>query len=123
MSETPQLPADRLAFFERFDDVPFHRYLGLTLAEWRLDEARLRLTLTDQTPTGIGGSVNGGVIATLVDMAVIPAVFSGLREGSQPAGTATRPAKVSASSASAAQMPRQSVKAHFQSGSRSPLPE
>ena len=88
MSETPQLPADRLAFFERFDDVPFHRYLGLTLAEWRLDEARLRLTLTDQTPTGIGGSVNGGVIATLVDMAVIPAVFSGLREGSQPAGTA-----------------------------------
>ena len=88
MPDAPQPPEDRLAFFEGFDDVPFHRYLGLTLAEWRPDYARLRLTRTDQTPTGIGGSVNGGVIATLVDMAVIPAVFSALRKGSQPAGTA-----------------------------------
>lgn len=86
MSDTPtQSPA---SFFERFDDIPFHQYLGLTLAEWGTDRARLRLTLTEQTPTGIGGSVNGGVIATIVDMAAIPAVFSGLREGSQPAGTA-----------------------------------
>jgi acyl-CoA thioesterase len=75
-------------FFERFDDLPFHRYLGLTLAEHRDGYARLRLTITEQTPTGVGGSVNGGVIATLVDMAALPAVFSGMREGSTPAGTA-----------------------------------
>ena len=75
-------------YFDGFDDVPFHRYLGLRLVERRPDHARLRLTITEQTPTGIGGSVNGGVIATLIDMAVIPAVFTGIREGTQPAGTA-----------------------------------
>jgi uncharacterized protein (TIGR00369 family) len=71
-----------------FDDVPFHRYLGLQLMEHRDGYARLRLTRTESTPTGIGGSVNGGVIATMVDMATIPAVFTGMREGSVPAGTA-----------------------------------
>jgi len=75
-------------FFERFDDNPFHRYLGLRLAERGDGFARLRLTITETTPTGIGGSVNGGVIATMIDMATIPAVFTGLREGSIPAGTA-----------------------------------
>jgi len=75
-------------YFDGFDDVPFHRYLGLRLVERRPDHARLRLTITEQTPSGIGGSVNGGVIATMIDMAVIPAVFTGIREGSQPAGTA-----------------------------------
>jgi len=75
-------------FFERFDDNPFHRYLGLRLVERSDGFARLRLTITETTPTGIGGSVNGGVIATMIDMATIPAVFTGLREGSVPAGTA-----------------------------------
>lgn len=78
----------RPEFFEGFDNRPFHRYLGLTLEETRPDYARLRLTVTEDTPTGIGGSVNGGVLATMVDMAAIPAVFTGLTEGSQPAGTA-----------------------------------
>jgi uncharacterized protein (TIGR00369 family) len=71
-----------------FDDIPFHRYLGLRLVERSDGYARLRLTRTPDTPTGIGGSVNGGVIATMVDMATIPAVFTGLRDGSTPAGTA-----------------------------------
>lgn len=88
MSDTPASNQSPANFFERFDHIPFHQYLGLTLAEWGDDRARLRLTLTEQTPTGIGGSVNGGVIATIIDMAAIPAVFSGLREGSLPAGTA-----------------------------------
>lgn len=83
MSESP--PPE---YFDGFDDVPFHRFLGLRLVERRPDHACLRLTITEQTPTGIGGSVNGGVIATMIDMAVIPAVFTGIREGSQPAGTA-----------------------------------
>lgn len=75
-------------FFADFDSVPFHRYLGLRLLERRDGFARLRLDVGEGTPTGIGGSVNGGVIATLVDMSVIPAVFTGLREGSLPGGTA-----------------------------------
>ena len=84
-SQPPTAPSD---FFERFDHAPLHRYLGIRLQERRDGYARLRLTISEQTPTGIGGSVNGGVIATLVDLAVIPAVFTGMREGSLPAGTA-----------------------------------
>lgn len=76
------------SFLERFDDVPFHRDLGLRLVERRDGFARLRLAVTEHTPTGIGGSVNGGVLATVVDLAALPAVFTGMREGSQPAGTA-----------------------------------
>ena len=74
--------------FSEFDDVPFHRYLGITLAERRDDFARLRLTIGKDTPTGIDGAVNGGAVATLVDMAVIPAVATGMREGSELGGTA-----------------------------------
>jgi uncharacterized protein (TIGR00369 family) len=74
--------------FSGFDDVPFHRFLGLTLIERRDGYARLRMTLSETTPKGIGGAVNGGALATMVDMAVVPAVFTGMREGSAPAGTA-----------------------------------
>ncbi len=81
------MPADK-NFFANFDDNPFHQYLGLTLIDTREDFARLRLVIKETTPTGIGGSVNGGVISTMVDMAAVPAVFSNLREGSEPAGTA-----------------------------------
>jgi uncharacterized protein (TIGR00369 family) len=76
------------AFFEGFNDNPFHQYMGLTVADVSPDAARLRLTVTDTTPTGIGGSVNGGVLATMVDMAAVAAVFSKMLPGSQPAGTA-----------------------------------
>ncbi len=72
-----------------FNSDPFHQYLGLTLAETREDYARIRLPINESTPTGIGGSVNGGVLATMIDMAAVPAVFSKLpAEGSEPAGTA-----------------------------------
>lgn len=79
---------DRDGFFERFNDNPFHQYMGLTVAEVVPDEARLRLTVSNTTPTGIGGSVNGGVLATMVDMAAVAAVFSKALTGSMPAGTA-----------------------------------
>ena len=79
---------DTNAFFKHFDDNPFHRYIGLSVAEVADDFARLRLNVTDSTPTGIGGSVNGGVLATVVDMAAVAAVFSKAMPGSEPAGTA-----------------------------------
>jgi uncharacterized protein (TIGR00369 family) len=75
-------------FFNRFDQDPFHKYLGLTLEEHKADFARVRLSINESTPTGIGGSVNGGVIATIIDMAAVPAVFTNMREDSLPAGTA-----------------------------------
>jgi len=75
-------------FLERFDEIPLHKYLGLTLAEVKPDYGRLRLFKTKTTPTGIGGSVNGGVLATMVDMAAIVAIFSKTFPGTEPAGTA-----------------------------------
>ena len=75
-------------FFRTFDEHPFHQYLGLKLIEAEADFVRLRLQKTATTPTGIGGSVNGGVLATMIDMAGVAAVFTKLVEGAQPAGTA-----------------------------------
>lgn len=75
-------------FFDRFNDNPFHQYLGLTLVSAELDRARLRIVKTETTPQGIGGSINGGVLATLIDMAGVAAVFTNLMPVSQPAGTA-----------------------------------
>lgn len=71
-----------------FDADPFHQYLGLTLEETKPDYARIRLNIHEGTPSGIGGSVNGGVLSTMIDMAAVPAVFTNIREGSEPAGTA-----------------------------------
>jgi len=71
-----------------FNADPFHQYLGLTLEETQADYARIRLNIHERTPSGIGGSVNGGVLATMIDMAAVPAVFTHLRPGSLPAGTA-----------------------------------
>ncbi len=85
MTQVSHLPGDFISFF---DQDPFHQFLGLTLDEHKLDYARIRLTITETTPTGIGGSVNGGAIATLIDMAAVAAVFTNLHEGSIPAGTA-----------------------------------
>ena len=82
------LIGDTNAFFKHFDDNSFHRYIGLSVAEVADDFARLRLDVTNSTPTGIGGSVNGGVLATVVDMAAVAAVFSKAIQGIEPAGTA-----------------------------------
>jgi uncharacterized protein (TIGR00369 family) len=83
-----QNPEGHEGFLQRFDDIPLHQYLGLTLAEVKSDYGRLRLLKTPTTPTGIGGSVNGGVLATMVDMAAIVAIFSRALPGTEPAGTA-----------------------------------
>ena len=80
--------ADFAAFLENFDSNPFHKYLGLKVAEHRDGFGRLRLAVGSDTPTGIGGSVNGGVIATMIDMSSIVAVFAGIPDGTTPAGTA-----------------------------------
>ncbi len=76
------------SFFNGFDDNPFHQYLGLKLLDTRPDYAKLRLINGETTPTGVGGSINGGVLSTMVDMAAVTAVFSNMHDGRQPSGTA-----------------------------------
>ncbi len=85
MTTSPALSA---SFWDNFNANPFHAYLGMSLVEHRFNYARLQLKRTATTPTGIGGSVNGGVLATLVDMTAVAAVFAELRDGETPAGTA-----------------------------------
>ena len=76
------------SFIDQFDDNPFHRMLGITLAEQRAGYGRIKLERTENTPTGIGGSVHGGVLASMVDIAMLVAVFAEMREDEVPAGTA-----------------------------------
>lgn len=78
--------------FERyrreFDAQSLQRLLGITLVERRPGYGRICLTRNAATPTGIGGSVHGGILAAMVDVAMLVAVFSDLRPGQVPAGTA-----------------------------------
>jgi uncharacterized protein (TIGR00369 family) len=71
-----------------FDAQSLQRLLGITLVERRPGYGRICLTRTPATPQGIGGSVHGGILAAMVDIAMIVAIFSDLRPGQTPAGTA-----------------------------------
>ncbi len=75
-------------FIQEFDNNPFHRSLGITLLERSAGYGRIMLTRNENTPTGIGGSVHGGVLASMVDIAMLVAMFAEMREGEVPAGTA-----------------------------------
>ena len=81
-------PAQKKQFWDNFEANPFHAYLGMSVVNHSYNYAKLQLKRTDTTPTGIGGSVNGGVLATLVDMTAVAAIFAELRDNEQPAGTA-----------------------------------
>ncbi len=81
-------PAQKKQFWDNFEANPFHAYLGMSVVSHSYNYAKLQLRRTDTTPTGIGGSVNGGVLATLVDMTAVAAIFAELRDNEQPAGTA-----------------------------------
>ena len=73
---------------ETFDANPYHRMLGVTLLEQRPGYGKIMLTRDSDTPSGIGGSVHGGVLAAMVDIVMLVAIFAEMREGEQPAGTA-----------------------------------
>lgn len=75
-------------FWDDFDNQPFHKMLGITLVEQKPGFGRICLTKTADTPGGIGGSVHGGVLATMVDVAMLVAIFSDMQPGQEPAGTA-----------------------------------
>lgn len=71
-----------------FDEFPLHRFLGLTVAEQRDGYARLDLRTGPNNLGGIGGSVHGGVLAALVDVAITQALFAVPDPADKPAGTA-----------------------------------
>jgi len=78
----PPLPEARQAIWSKFgkwDTVWFPKYLGLEVEEIRTDYARMRLGFRPEyrQPAGV---MHGGVIASMVDTVVVPAVGSGYDE-------------------------------------------
>ncbi len=66
---------DRWAGFGHWDRMYFPSFMGLMIEEVRVDYCRMRLPFRDELeqPAGV---VHGGVIATVLDSVVVPAVGS-----------------------------------------------
>ena len=75
----PELAEDRKKWWVKFPNFKkpvFPSYLGIELEELRADYARLKLGFRQEW-TQPAGVVHGGVIASLIDTAVVPAIGSG----------------------------------------------
>ncbi len=83
-------PRSRLseAWRARWREQPFHRYLDVDLEEQSEGYSRIRMRTSERTLGGVGGSVHGGILATLVDIACINAVASTVKSDETMAGTA-----------------------------------
>lgn len=73
---------------ERFAATELHRLLGLGLLEARPGFARIELRTSPATLSGVGGAVHGGVLAAMVDIAMLFALHASLQPGDIPNGTA-----------------------------------
>ena len=69
------------------DAFPFHQYLGIEVEEAGPGHARIALNTGPNVDGGIKGSVHGGILASLVDIAMLEAVFPTFEEGEEPGGT------------------------------------
>lgn len=72
----------RAALWNRYGrgDTPlFVKLVGLEVADVRVDYCRLELAFRDELQQA-GGAVHGGVLASLIDTACVPAVGSGFTE-------------------------------------------
>jgi uncharacterized protein (TIGR00369 family) len=81
----PAMPPERLAVWSRFgkwDTVWYPQFLGMEVEELRQDYARLRLPYRPEfrQPAGV---IHGGVIASMIDTVVVPAIGSGYDEPRQ----------------------------------------
>lgn len=79
------MPPHRLEVWSRFgqwDTVWFPKFLGIELEEVRQDYARMRVRHRPEyrQPAGV---IHGGVIASLIDSVVVPAVGGGYDEPRQ----------------------------------------
>ena len=71
-----------------FDQFLLHKTLGLTLEERRAGFARICLHTSALTLGGVGASVHGGLLAAMVDIAMLEALFPMFERSEQPSGTA-----------------------------------
>lgn len=80
-------PIDFLKDKREFDEFPLHAVLGLALQELRPGYAQICLSTSKITLGGVGGSVHGGLLAAMVDIAMLEALVPLLRRGEKTAGT------------------------------------
>ena len=77
---------------ERFHDIragnPYHALIGVEMVERGEGYARCRLPVAEKVRGGVAGSVHGGVISALVDIASIQAISTLVRPDERMAGTA-----------------------------------
>ena len=74
---------------ERFRDAnPFHKLLGIELEEQSPGYARLRQPMREELRGGVGGSLHGGVLSALADIACLAAMQGLFDQSARPAGTA-----------------------------------
>lgn len=84
-----QAPTDDFnAYKAAFDADPYHQSLGVTVVARSPGYGRIVLRKDENTPGGVGGSVHGGVLAAMVDIVMLVALFAEMQEGEVPAGTA-----------------------------------
>ncbi len=74
--------------WRNFDELPLHKALGLTLEDSKPGFARICLHTSNVTLSGIGGAVHGGLLAAMIDIAMLEALFPMFETGGQAAGTA-----------------------------------
>lgn len=67
---------------------PFHQLLGIELEERSPGYARLRLPVSERIRGGVAGSVHGGVLSALVDVATLGAMQGLFTGRERAAGTA-----------------------------------
>jgi acyl-CoA thioesterase len=72
----------------RWRGEPMHDFLGLELEAQRDGYCRIVLPIGSRTRGGVGGSVHGGILATLVDIVTIGAVASAIGPNDLMNGTA-----------------------------------
>ena len=82
-----QEPLDFESAKQLFDRTTLHGTLGLTLEELTPGYARIRLKTSRVTLGGVNGSVHGGVLAAMVDIAMLRAMLPLLRKSERAAGT------------------------------------
>jgi len=82
-SKSPEAPPWRAIF----DAFPYHQYLDLKIEKAEPGHARLSIPTGPKVDGGVAGSVHGGILASLVDIAMLEAVLPTFEEGDQPGGT------------------------------------
>ncbi len=83
----PNRPSPRSPGLGSLHDSPYYRFLGLRVEESRPGFARLSLPAGPNVSGGIHGSIHGGILASLVDIAMLQAVFPMFDDEEEPGGT------------------------------------